>query len=103
MKYTGFKPSCALIAEETKDIEPVNGIEGITSLSPLVPEDPQIIAASGTALIAAERAPSTGALHNKESRYASGDRTLKPELIPELRNIAGKKTVLTSRQNIATY
>ena len=55
VKCAGFKPDCAPIADEMKGIEPVNSIGEILSLSRLVPGDSQIIAALGTALIAAEK------------------------------------------------
>jgi len=73
VRCAGLKPDCALSADEAKDIEPVNGIGEILSTSHLVPGDSQINAAVDSISIAAS---------NK---------------------IDGKKTVLTSNKDFATY
>jgi len=52
----GLEPDCALIGGGAKDIGLVRSIEEGLGLSLLVPEEPQIVAALGAALIAEEKA-----------------------------------------------
>lgn len=52
----GLEPDCALIGGGAKDIGLVRSIEEGLGLSLLVPEEPQIVAALGAALIAKEKA-----------------------------------------------
>ncbi len=56
----GLKPDCALIGGGAKDIGMVKSIEEKLGLSLLVPEEPQIVAALGAALIAEEKLASVG-------------------------------------------
>ena len=73
VRCAGLNPDCALIADEAKDTDPVDGIRGILSTSQLVPEDSQITAAVDSISITASS------------------------------NIYGKKTVLTSNEHLANY
>ncbi len=68
-----LNPDCALIADEAKDTDPVDGIREIRSTIQLVPEDSQITAAVDSISIAASS------------------------------NIYGKKTVLASNEHLANY
>jgi predicted CoA-substrate-specific enzyme activase len=56
VERVGLEPDCALIGGGAKDIGLVNSIQEILELSLLVPEEPQIVAALGAALIAREKA-----------------------------------------------
>ncbi len=56
VKRVGLEPECALIGGGAKDIGLVRSIEEKLALSLLVPEEPQIVAALGAALIAKEKA-----------------------------------------------
>jgi activator of 2-hydroxyglutaryl-CoA dehydratase len=60
MERVGLKQDCALIGGGAKDIGLVKSIEEILGFSLLVPEEPQIIAALGAALIAEEKLVSVG-------------------------------------------
>ena len=73
MRCADLNPDCALIADEAKDTDPVNGIREILSTSRLVPGDSQITAAVDSISIAASS------------------------------KIYGKKTVLTSNEDLADY
>ena len=73
MRCAGLNPDCALIADEAKDIDPVDGIREIISTSQLVPKDSEI----------------TAAVDSISSATSS--------------NIYGKKTVLTSNEVLADY
>jgi len=59
VERVGFEPDCALIGGGAKDIGLVKSIEESLELSLLVPEQPQIVAALGAALIAREKASSS--------------------------------------------
>ena len=56
VERVGLEPDCALIGGGAKDIGLVRSIEEGLGLSLLVPEEPQIVAALGAALIAKEKA-----------------------------------------------
>ena len=56
VERVGLEPDCALIGGGAKDIGLVKSIEELLGLGLLVPEEPQIVAAFGAALIAQERA-----------------------------------------------
>jgi len=56
VERVGLEPDCALIGGGAKDIGLVRSIEEGLGLSLLVPEEPQIVAAFGAALIAKEKA-----------------------------------------------
>jgi len=56
VERVGLEPDCALIGGGAKDIGLVKSIEEILELGLLVPEEPQIVAALGAALIAGEKA-----------------------------------------------
>jgi activator of 2-hydroxyglutaryl-CoA dehydratase len=53
----GIEPDCALIGGGAKDIGLVKSIEERLERRLLVPEEPQIVAALGAALIAGEKVP----------------------------------------------
>jgi len=55
----GVEPDCALIGGGARDIGLVKSIEEVMGLKLLVPEEPQIVAALGAALIAEEKVAST--------------------------------------------
>ena len=59
IERVGLEPDCALIGGGAKDIGLVKSIEEILELGLLVPEEPQIVAALGAALIAGEKASAT--------------------------------------------
>ena len=59
VERVGLEPDCALIGGGAKDIGLVKSIEEILELGLLVPEEPQIVAALGAALIAGEKASAT--------------------------------------------
>lgn len=59
VERVGLEPDCALIGGGAKDIGLVKSIEESLELSLLVPEQPQIVAALGAALIAREKASSS--------------------------------------------
>ena len=59
IERVGMEPDCALIGGGAKDIGLVKSIEEILKLNLLVPEEPQIVAALGAALIAREKTCST--------------------------------------------
>ena len=73
MRCADLNPDCALIADEAKDTDPVNGIREILSTSHLVPGDSQITATVDSISIAASS------------------------------KIDGKKTVLPSIEYLASY
>jgi len=56
VERVGLEPDCALIGGGAKDIGLVRSIEERLGLGLLVPEEPQIVAALGAALIAKEKA-----------------------------------------------
>ena len=53
MRCADLNPDCALIADEAKDTDPVNGLREVLSTSRLVPGDSQITAAVDSISIAA--------------------------------------------------
>lgn len=55
VERVGLKPDCALIGGGAKDIGLVKSIEEKLGLNLLVPEEPQVVAALGAALIAEEK------------------------------------------------
>jgi len=59
VERVGLEPDCALIGGRAKDVGLVKSIEEILELGLLVPEEPQIVAALGAALIAGEKASAT--------------------------------------------
>jgi (R)-2-hydroxyacyl-CoA dehydratese activating ATPase len=59
----GIEPDCALVGGGAKDIGLVQSIEEGLALSLLVPEEPQIVAALGAALIAGEKAGANETCH----------------------------------------
>jgi len=60
VERVGLELDCALVGGTAKDIGLVSSIEEKLGLSLLVPEEPQIVAALGAALIAEEKAASEG-------------------------------------------
>jgi len=60
VERVGLKRDCALIGGGAKDIGLVKSIEEKLGFNLLVPEEPQIIAALGAALIAEEKLASVG-------------------------------------------
>jgi predicted CoA-substrate-specific enzyme activase len=52
----GLEPDCALVGGGAKNIGLVRSIEDVLGIKTLIPEEPQIIAALGAALIAEEKA-----------------------------------------------
>ena len=60
VERVGLKPDCVLIGGGAKDIGLIKNIEEKLGFSLLVPEEPQIVAALGAALIAEEKLPSVG-------------------------------------------
>jgi predicted CoA-substrate-specific enzyme activase len=58
VERVGLEPDCALIGGGAKDIGLVKSVEEALGLSLLVPEEPQITAAFGAALIAGEKSAS---------------------------------------------
>ncbi len=61
VERVGLEPDCALIGGGAKDIGLVKSIAEMLDLGLLVPEEPQIVAALGAALIAQEKASPVGA------------------------------------------
>jgi len=59
----GIEPDCALVGGGAKDIGLVKSIEESLACSLLVPDEPQIIAALGAALVAEEKAATIKASH----------------------------------------
>ncbi len=59
----GIEPDCALVGGGAKDIGLVRSIEERLGRSLLVPEEPQIVAALGAALLAEEKAASIEVYH----------------------------------------
>jgi len=57
VERVGIEPDCAVVGGGAKDIGLVKSIEEGLGLSLLVPEEPQIVAALGAALIAGEKVP----------------------------------------------
>ena len=63
----------------------------------------QIVATFNTVLAAAGKIAAIKAPHNWEIIHTFGSKELKPELISKLKNIAGKKTTLSFKENPITY
>jgi len=52
----GFEPDCALVGGGAKNVGLVRSLEESLGCSVIIPEEPQIVAALGAALIAEEKA-----------------------------------------------
>ena len=63
----------------------------------------QIMVTFIAVLTAAEKIAAIKAPHTWETIHTSGSKELKPELISNLKNIAGKKTILPSKEKSTTY
>jgi len=67
----GFEPDCALVGGGAKNIGLVKSIDERLGVSVLVPQEPQIVAALGAALIAREKANS-GESHRQSQKTKGG-------------------------------
>jgi len=63
----------------------------------------QIIVTFNAILTATGKIVAIKAPHNWEIIHSSASKELKPELISKLKNIAGKKATLPSKENPTTY